>query len=193
MDLLQLIREEWELTGKDWTKPGFRAMAVYRFGRWARVRRPALRGPLLWIYERLFRYVRNHHGIEIHLGAKIGRRCWLVHQNGICIHPYATIGDDCAISQMVTIGAVAEGKNRPVLGNRVEVGVGAVIVGNITVGDDAKIAPNAVVMKDVPPGASVVGNPARVIPGLSSLSGKKEGKGEIASRTSGGGEVRQKT
>lgn len=163
--LMSLIKEDWEACGKDWSKPGFRAIAVYRYGVWLRHQRRLFRRPLSWLYVRLHRYVRNHYGIEIGQWAKIGRRLSIAHQHGVTIHHKAVIGDDCHLSHMVTIGAISKEKNEPVLGDRVTVGVGARILGNVTVGDDAQVGANAVVTMDVPAGATVFGNPARILPG----------------------------
>lgn len=160
-----MMRSEWVNSGKDWTAPGFRAMAVYRFGVWVRERRTGRR-ILFPIYRTLYRYIRNHYGIELSHKTTVGANCRIVHQHGIVIHPKAVLGDNCVILQNVTIGAPSRERSSeaPTLGDRVFVGAGAVIVGRIRIGDDVKIGPNAVVTTNVPSGATVFGNPARVIP-----------------------------
>ncbi len=165
--LWQQIREDWIAHGRDWTLPGFRAVAVYRFGVWRMgVRLAPLRMLYSFLYRRLFRYVRNHYGIELYYTARIGRRLQIAHQGAIVIHDHAVIGDDCIVRQGVTIGAARLGPDHkpPVIGNRVSVGAGAVIIGSVTIGDDVMIGPNAMVMSTVPDGATVTAMPARVIP-----------------------------
>ncbi len=103
-------------------------------------------------------------GIEIHPGATIGRRFFIDHGMGVVIGETAEIGDDVTVYHGVTLGGTSleAGKRHPTLGNRVVVGAGAKILGPITIGDDAKIGSNAVVVKDVPAGATASGIPARV-------------------------------
>jgi len=130
------------------------------------IRKRFIRAPLSRIYLFLSRYVRNHYGIEIPDNTQIGRRVQLGHQHGIVIHPNTIIGDDCVIRHNVTMGVASLNRiwEAPTLGKSVEVGVGAALIGDITIGDGATIGANAVVRSDVPPGAVAVGNPARIIP-----------------------------
>ena len=105
-------------------------------------------------------------GIEIHPGAKIGRRVFIDHGMGVVIGETAEIGDDCTIYQGVTLGgpSLYRGpKRHPTLGHGVVVGAGAKVLGGFTVGDGAKVGSNAVVVKPVPAGATAVGNPARIL------------------------------
>ncbi|HKO20259.1 MAG TPA: serine acetyltransferase, partial [Acidobacteriaceae bacterium] len=148
--------------------PGFRALAVYRFGVWRmRVRPKLLRAPLSILYRYLFRYIRNHYGIELPYSASIGQRVVIEHQSGIVIHGATVIGDECIIRQNCTFGIrrVEELAKAPVLGRGVDIGAGAVMLGDITIGDFALIGANAVVLCDVPAGAVAVGVPAVVKPG----------------------------
>jgi len=94
--------------------------------------------------------------------ARLGCRLLLPHPNGVVIHEDAVVGDDCMIMQQVTIGMIQEGCV-PRIGNRVYIGAGAKIIGAVTVGDGARIGANAVVTKDVPPEATAVGIPAKII------------------------------
>lgn len=169
--LMSSIKEEWIHAGRDWTMPGFRAMVVYRFGVWVE-RRARGRRLLRRIHRSLYRYVRNHYGIELRPSTTVGARCLIGHQHGIVIHPLTVIGDDCVILQNVTIGAPARDRieDAPTLGDRVRVGAGVVIVGRVHIGDGARIGPNAVVTANVPAGATVFGNPARVIPAAAERS-----------------------
>lgn len=104
-------------------------------------------------------------GIEIHPGAKIGRRLLIDHGMGVVIGETAEIGDDCTLYQGVTLGGVSwnKGKRHPTLGNNVVVGAGAKVLGPFTVGAGARIGSNSVVIKEVPPGATVVGIPGRIV------------------------------
>ena len=110
-------------------------------------------------------------GIEIHPGAHIGRRLVIDHGTGIVIGETAEIGDDCLLYQGVTLGGTGKdvGKRHPTLGNNVMVGSGAKVLGPFKVGDNARIAANSVVLREVPPNATVVGVPGRIV----RLSGEK--------------------
>jgi serine O-acetyltransferase len=166
LSLMSQIAEDWEAHSRDVTRPGFQAMAVYRFGNWRMGIGPkALRAPFSVLYRALFRAVRNLYGIELPYSARVGRRVIIEHQSGIVIHGDAEIGDDCIIRQDVTIGNRRSSRplDAPRLGNRVSVGAGAKLLGAIHVGDGAQIGANAVVCDDVPAGAVAVGVPARVI------------------------------
>jgi serine O-acetyltransferase len=105
-------------------------------------------------------------GIEIHPGAKIGRRVFIDHGMGVVMGEMSEVGDDCTIYQGVTLGGTSlerGAKRHPTLGNGVIVGANASILGGFTVGDGARVGSSAVVVKPVPPGATAVGNPARII------------------------------
>jgi len=161
------IREAYIVSGRDWTKPGFRAVAVYRFGVWRMtIENNFLRAPFSLLYRMLYRRVRNHYGIELPYSATIGRRFIIEHQSAIVVHGNCVIGDDCIIRQGVTLGNknLDRPYDAPTLGNRVNVGAGAKILGAVNIGDDASIGANAVVVRDVPAGAIAVGIPARILP-----------------------------
>ena len=104
-------------------------------------------------------------GIEIHPGAKIGRRFFIDHGAGVVIGETAEVGEDVLIYQGVVLGGTSlkKGKRHPTLGNNVVIGTGAVVLGAISVGDGARIGSGSVVVKSVPPGATVVGIPGRVV------------------------------
>ena len=163
--MIRQIREDLAAHGGDSTKPGFRAVAVHRFGVWRTTVSPKLlRAPLSILYRFLFRYVRNHYGIELPFSATIGRRVIFEHQSGIVVHGATVIGDDCIIRQNCTFGIrrLDRLNEAPTLGRGVDVGAGAVILGGIRIGDHASIGANAVVLQDVPPGAVAVGVPAAI-------------------------------
>jgi serine O-acetyltransferase len=110
-------------------------------------------------------YSRWTTGIEIHPGARIGRRLFIDHGMGVVIGETATVGDDCTIYHGVTLGATEcdAPKRHPDLGDHVMVGAGAKILGPVQIGDHAKIGANSVVLKNVPMGATAVGIPARIL------------------------------
>ena len=166
LGLWQQIQEDWIAHGRDWTKPGFRAVAVQRFGVWRmKVEPKLLRAPLSILYRSLYRKIRNTYGIDLPYSVKLGRRVVIEHQSAIIIHGNCTIGDDCIIRQGVTLGNRYLDKplESPQLGDRVNVGAGAKILGKVNLGDDVNIGANAVVLSDVPAGKTAVGIPAKIL------------------------------
>jgi serine O-acetyltransferase len=160
------IHEDWVTHGRDWTKPGFRAVAAHRFGVWRmQVQPKVLRAPLSVLYRAIYRKVRNGYGIDLPYTVQLGRRVVIEHQGAIVIHGHCRIGDDCIVRQGVTLGNryLDRPLEAPTLGNRVNVGAGAKILGGITLGDDVNIGANAVVLIDVPAGQTAVGIPARIL------------------------------
>lgn len=151
--------------------PGVHALI---FHRWAHaVWHMGLRWPARMIAH-LARWLT---GIEIHPAAQIGRRFFIDHGMGVVIGETAVIGDDCTLYHGVTLGGTSwqKGKRHPTLGNGVVVGAGAKVLGPIEIGDDARVGSNAVVVKPVPPGTTVVGVPGRLI-------GPKTGSADTAHR-----------
>jgi serine O-acetyltransferase len=160
-----LVREDLKAHKGEWSRPGFQALVVYRFGVWRmEVRARPLRIPLSALYKALFVSVRNVYGIELPFTARIGRRVIFEHQHGIVVHGGTVIGDDCIIRQGVTFGIrrLDRLEDAPILGRAVNVGAGAKILGHVHVGDGAAIGANSVVLEDVPAGALAVGVPAKV-------------------------------
>ncbi len=140
------------------TYPGVHALLFHRLSH-------ALWGAgLKWIARWLSSIARWLTGIEIHPAARIGRRFFIDHGMGIVIGETAEIGDDCTLYHGVTLGGTTweKGKRHPTLGNDVIIGAGAKVLGPIRVGDGGRIGSNAVVMKDVPDGATVVGVPGHI-------------------------------
>lgn len=166
LGLLLQIREDWVAHGCDWTKPGFRAVAVHRLGNWRMsIRSKLLRAPFSILYRTLYRRCRNVYGIELPYTVQLGRRVVFEHQGGIVIHGNTVIGDECIVRQNVTMGirSLDDLTAAPVLGTRVNVGAGAAILGRVRIGDGASIGANAVVLNDVPAGATAVGVPAQTL------------------------------
>jgi serine O-acetyltransferase len=141
------------------TYPGVHAVIIYRMSH-------ALWNiGLKWLARWLSTLGRWVTGIEIHPAAKIGRRFFIDHGMGVVVGETADIGDDCTLYHGVTLGGTTwkKGKRHPTLGNDVVVGAGAKVLGPIVIGAGARIGSNAVVVKDVPQGATVVGIPGRVV------------------------------
>ena len=149
-------RNTWEVIT---CYPGFHAMLVHRLSHrlW--------RSGFNWLARFVSHLGRGLTGIEIHPGAQIGRRFFIDHGMGVVIGETSEIGDDCTLYHGVTLGGTTwnKGKRHPTLAENVVVGAGAKILGPITVGTGAKIGSNAVVVKDVPSGATAVGIPARIL------------------------------
>lgn len=165
--LFAQILEDWNAHGRDWTRPGFQAVALHRFGNWRmRIGPRPLRVPFSALYRALYTGIRNFYGIELPYTARLGRRVVVEHQTGIVVHGHTSIGDDCIVRQGVTLGnrSMNEPFAAPKLGDRVSIGAGAKILGPVVIGNDAQVGANAVVLTDVPPAALAVGIPARVIP-----------------------------
>ena len=139
--------------------PGVHAVIYHRIAHWLYCR------GWLFLARAVSQWSRFWTGIEIHPGAVIGRRLVIDHGSGIVIGETTEIGDDCLIYQGVTLGGTGkdQGKRHPTLGNNVLVGSGARVLGPFKVGDNARIAAGAVVLKEVPPDATAVGVPAEVI------------------------------
>ncbi|HGG58499.1 MAG TPA: serine acetyltransferase [Gammaproteobacteria bacterium] len=165
--LWRQIRNDWRNHERDWTRPGFRALAYYRFGVWRMgIGNKLLRAPFSVLYRWLYRRARNLYGIELPYSATVGENVVFEHQGGIVIHGNAVIGDGCIIRQGVTLGnrRLDDPFGAPRLGRNVNVGAGAKILGRVEIGDDAVIGANAVVLDDVPAGHLALGVPAKIRP-----------------------------
>ena len=141
--------------------PGFHARLAHRLANWF------WRHGFKWLGRFISHLGRWFTGIEIHPGATIGRRFFIDHGMGVVIGETAEIGDDVTLYHGVTLGGTSwnKGKRHPTLKDRVVVGAGAKVLGPITIHEEGKIGSNAVVVKDVPAGATAVGIPARIIEG----------------------------
>jgi serine O-acetyltransferase len=163
--MFENLREDLQSYSGDPTRRGFWTMIVYRFGRWRYTIGPrALRLPFSILYKLAKIHVESVTGTELPCEAIVGHRLRIEHSFDIVVSGDAVIGDDVVIRNGVTIGLRHEGKRgSPVIGNRVDIGAGAKILGPITIGDDVSIGANAVVIKDVPAGCIAVGVPARIL------------------------------
>ena len=141
------------------TYPGVHALLFHRLAHWLWAH------GLCWLARFLAYLARWFTGIEIHPAATIGRRVFIDHGMGVVVGETAVIGDDCTLYHGVTLGGTSwsKGKRHPTLGQGVVIGAGAKVLGPITLGAGAKVGSNAVVVKDVPAGATAIGIPARIL------------------------------
>lgn len=144
---------------------GLWAVGVYRFGRCVRtIRIPVISFLLKIIAYLLFKIAEMATGISLPVSAEIGKGFYIGHFGGVILHSDVKMGENCSIGTGVVIGTRGVGKaGVPVFGDNVYVGVGAKVLGNIKIGNDVKIGANAVVLEDVPDGATVVGIPAKIV------------------------------
>jgi serine O-acetyltransferase len=158
-------RNTWEVIT---CYPGLHAIVIHRLAHWLWT------SELKWPGRFVSHIGRWLTGIEIHPGATIGRRFFIDHGMGVVVGETAEIGDDCTLYHGVTLGGTSwnKGKRHPTLGKGVVVGAGAKIIGPITVGDGARVGSNAVVVKEVSAGATVIGIPARVVEGRDTTAGR---------------------
>ena len=149
-------RNTWEVLT---CYPGLHAILLHR------IAHALWQSGFKWTGRALSHWTRFLTGIEIHPGATIGRRFFIDHGMGVVIGETAEVGDDCTLYHGVTLGGTSwnKGKRHPTIGDRVVIGAGAKVLGPVVVGAGAKIGSNAVVVKDVPPMATAVGIPARII------------------------------
>ena len=139
--------------------PGFHALCLHRLAHWLHLHK------MSFIPRFISHWGRFLTGIEIHPGAKIGKGVFIDHGMGVVIGETAIIGDYALIYQGVTLGGTGKesGKRHPTLGNNVVVGAGAKVLGNIQISDRVRIGAGSIVLRDVPPDATVVGIPGRII------------------------------
>ena len=150
-------RSAWEVLT---CYPGLHAIVMHGWARWCWTH------GFKWLGRFISQIARGLTGIEIHPGAKIGRRVFIDHGFGVVIGETAEVGDDCTIYQGVTLGgtSLSKGaKRHPTLGRGAIIGAGAKVLGGFIVGEGAKVGSNAVVVKEVPAGATAVGNPAHIV------------------------------
>jgi serine O-acetyltransferase len=164
--MFENIRRDLAAHRGDWGAQGFWALIVYRFGRWRYTMRPApLRKALSLVYRVLYKLVQIVTGIELPCEVPIGRGFVVEHSGGIVVSGYARFGDNCRIRSGVVVGlARVEEPCAPRIGDDVDIGAGAKLLGNIRIGNHVRIGANAVVLCDVPDHSIAVGIPAVVKP-----------------------------
>ncbi len=160
-----LLAEDFATHDRSLVEPGFWAVAVHRFGNWRMsVRAKILRAPLTLLYRVLFLAVNWLWGIDLPYPTKLGRRVRIWHHGGTVLSA-RSIGSDVHIRHNTTMGLRSRDDltAKPTIEDRVDIGVGACILGDVTVGHDTVIGANSVVVKDVPPNSVVFGVPARPV------------------------------
>ena len=160
------IKEDFFLYQKDLGAQGFWVMLVYRFGRWRYGVRPALLRKLFsLIYKVLYKLIQIITGIELPCEVEIGKNFIIDHFGGIVVSGYARFGDNCRIRNGVVVGLKnVEEPGAPIIGNNVDIGAGAKVLGKIRIGNNVMIGANAVVIFDVPDNSIAVGVPAVIKP-----------------------------
>jgi serine O-acetyltransferase len=164
--MLENVRADLRAHRGDWGAQGFWALVVYRFGRWRYgIRWVLARRFCSMIYKILYKLVQIVTGIELPCEAVLGRNFIIDHSGGIVVSGYARFGDNCRIRNGVVVGlGRVEDPGAPLIGNNVDIGAGAKVLGHITIGDNVLIGANAVVIRDVPANSIAVGVPAVVKP-----------------------------
>ena len=164
--MFENISEDWRTYEGDLTRQGLGVMLVYRFGRWRyTIQQRWLRLPFSFAYRILKLLSQILTGIDLPCEVQVGRRLIIEHFGDIIISGDTIIGDDVIIRNGVTIGLKRTGEmGAPIIGNRVDIGAGAKLLGAIRIGDDVVIGANAVVLQDIPANSLAVGVPARIKP-----------------------------
>lgn len=177
---LQADLARYRARGASWVgiagNPAVWSLVWYRIGHWIyKENSPiVLRWPLKLVHVVASKLMEAFMQMRLDPSADIGGGLYIGHSGGVYLHPEVVIGMNCDVAHHVTIGASAMGrKGVPKLGDNVYVGTGATIVGDIRIGDGAKIAANTLVMTNVPPGATVMGVPGRVV--MHAAPAKKSG------------------
>lgn len=164
--MFENIRQDLRAYGGNFGAQGFWAMAVYRFGRWRYGVRPVLlRKAMSLVYRVLYKFVQILTGIELPCEAEVGRNFVIDHFGGVIVSGYARFGNDCRIRNGVVVGlARTDDPCAPTIGDNVDIGAGAKVLGRIRIGNNVLIGANAVVTCDVPDDCIAVGVPAVVKP-----------------------------
>ncbi len=166
MAIFKDLRADLKTYEGDWAKQGFWVMIVYRFGRWRyTIGNRFIRKPFSLLYKILYKLIQIITGIEFPCEVEIGRNFRIDHFSDIIVSGYARFGDNCIIRNGVTVGLrQLDHVAAPKIGNNVNIGAGAKVLGDITIGDDVDIGANAVVIQDVPSHSIAVGIPAKIYP-----------------------------
>jgi serine O-acetyltransferase len=164
--MFEKIRSDLKAHGGDWGAQGFWALVIYRFGRWRySIQNQWVRKFFSFIYKILYKLVQIVTGIELPCEAQIGSGFVIDHFGGIVISGYARFGERCRIRNGVVVGlSRIDDPCAPQIGNDVDIGAGAKVLGAITIGDHVLIGANAVVITDVPSNSIAVGVPAVIKP-----------------------------
>jgi serine O-acetyltransferase len=162
--MFEHIRADLRAYGGRFGAQGFWAMVVYRFGRWRYSVRPVLlRKAFSFLYRIAYKWIQIVTGIELPCEVEVGRNFVIDHFGGIVVSGYARFGDGCRIRTGVVVGlARVDDPCAPQIGNNVDIGAGAKVLGRITIGNNVLIGANAVVVRDVPDDSIAVGVPAVV-------------------------------
>jgi serine O-acetyltransferase len=162
LPMFENIRNDLKAHGGDWGAQGFWALVVYRFGRWRYGVRPAIvRKVLSLVYRILYKLVQILTGIEFPCEVEIGHNFVIDHFGGIIVSGYAKFGNNCRIRNGVVVGLKrVDQPCAPVIGNDVDIGAGAKLLGNITIGNNVIIGANAVVVDNIPDHSIAIGVPA---------------------------------
>lgn len=165
ISLLSLVAEDLKTHGGNVLAPGFLALAVHRFGNWRMgLRSQLVRAPMTAAYRTAQGAVTTLFGIDIPYTSKLGRRIRIDHHGAVYIGVWS-MGDDVIVRHSVTVGLVRRNATRaPIIGNGVELGPGACVVGEISVGDGCYVAGNTVLADSLPEGMAAIGVPARQVP-----------------------------
>jgi len=163
--LRKILREDYRTHRKDWTWPGLWALWVHRIGVYGATLRRPWRSLFAMFHGIGHVFCRNVFGIEIARSVHVGRRMMIAHQHGVSIHKHARFGDDCVLRLGVTLGSGRSWVKGvgPVVGNNVDFEVGSAVIGNVHIGDNARIGPNCVVTEDVPAGTILSVEPPNAI------------------------------
>jgi serine O-acetyltransferase len=164
--MFENIKADLNNHGGDFSSQGFWVMCVYRFGRWRySFSSPVVRKPLSFVYKILYKLVQIVTGVELPCEVKVGKNFVIDHFGGIIVSGYAKFGDNCRIRNGVVVGLKSVDRPiAPIVGNNVDIGAGAKILGAIEIGDNVLIGANAVVLQNVPSNSIAVGVPAIVKP-----------------------------
>lgn len=162
--MFENIKKDLRAYQGDWGAQGFWVMLVYRFGRWRYTVKPVIIRKLFSIiYKIIYKFIQIITGIEMPCEAEVGDNFIIDHFGGIVISGYASFGDNCRIRNGVVVGLKnIEDPGAPTIGNNVDIGTGAKILGKIKIGNNVLIGANAVVIHDVPDNAIAVGVPAKI-------------------------------
>ncbi len=167
--MFERIREDYAFY-RSWRHRAFWALLLFRYGQWSLGLKVA---PLRWLTGKVYGLLRIFSpiftGIAIDRGMRVGRQFRIVHAGGIVLHPGVVFGDRCGIMHNVTVGTNMDKPGCPRIGDDVFLGAGAVVIGDIRVGDGALIAANSLVFFDVPADALAMGVPAVIYPNKSRL------------------------